>query len=122
LWGYDAQRASEPFRDYSNINLAYPYAEQPLIMEQEMSLRARSLASAVLLRPRAFDPAQEFAGIRVNATERGEFEIELPNAERAFVSLANELPAQIRVGETEIIGNAIRYARVKGNVVTGIGI
>jgi len=122
LFGYDAQRASEPFRDYSNINLAYPYAEQPLIMEREMSLRARCLASAVLLRPRAFDPAQEFADIRVNATERGDFEIALPNDERAFVSLANQLPKTIRVGATEIIGKAIRYARVQRGVVTGIGI
>jgi hypothetical protein len=122
LHGYDAQRASEPFRGHSNINLAYPYAEQPLVTETARRMGTRSFATAVLLRPSAFDPMREFEGIHVAAQNDGNFEIQLPNNERVFVSLANVLPRQIRVGEHEIFGDAIRYARTNAARVAGIGV
>lgn len=119
LVGYEEQRPSAPFLDYANINLAYPYAEQPLVMESAHSFRIRSLVSASLLRPAAFDPAQEFAGIDVTLKGRGEYEVKLPNDERAYISLANELCTQIQIGGDTLTGDAIRFARVSaGHVVT----
>lgn len=96
LAGYDDQRASAPFLDYGNINLAYPYAEQPLVREANMGSRIRSFATAVLLRPHAFDPAREFEGIHVHAPSKGVFEIELPDGKRVFVSLADQQPTLIK--------------------------
>lgn len=122
LAGYDAQRASEPFRDYSNINLAYPYAEQPLVLESEMSARARCFVSASLLRPNRFDPSQEFAGIHAALAEQGMFEVRLPDQERVFVSLANQHPTRIQLASTMFTGEAVRYLRLGDNRIAGMGV
>ena len=58
LVGYDCQKASAPFLDQSNINLAYTYSEQPMLYESQASVAARCLAAATLVRPAPFDPAQ----------------------------------------------------------------
>lgn len=122
LVGYDDQRAGEPFLDYSNINLAYPYAEQPLVRELTMSSRIRSFVTAVLLRPGSFDPAHEFRGIKVKALANGAFEIELPDQDRAFLALADHLPTTIQLANTTIHGDAIRYARLAPDRAAGIGV
>ena len=57
--------ASAPFLDQSNINLAYPYAEQPLIFETQPSVELRYLASVSLVRPAVFEPEREFDGFSV---------------------------------------------------------
>ncbi len=124
LHGYDAQRASEPFNGYSNINLAYPYAEQPLVIETTPSNKTRSFAAASLLRPAPFDPDQEFAGITLDAKPGGAFHVHLPNGDQAFVSLANELPTQLDWNGQQITGQAIRYLRANHDLthVTAIGV
>lgn len=122
LEGYDAQQASAPFLDYSNINLAYPYAEQPLVMESAPSQHIRSLAAASLLRPAPFDPALEFAGIHVTTNERGAFFADLPDGERIYLSLANELPTRLQLGEHSVSGDAIRFVRVAPGRIAGVGV
>lgn len=125
LVGYDDQRVSEPFRGYSNINLAYAYAEQPMISESRLSMRSRVLASAVLLEPAPFEPEKVFAGIEVSATQYGNFRVALPGGERAFVSLANDLPANVEVNQFRAKGDAVRLVRVNSDsswvVAMGIG-
>lgn len=122
LWGYDAQRASAPFQDYGNINLAYPYAEQPLLMESAPSQYIRSFVSASLLRPAPFDPTHEFADIQVTSNERGAFFVDLPNDEHVYISLANELSTQVEVGGQTVSGEAIRYVRVGPTRIAGVGV
>jgi hypothetical protein len=122
LVGYDEQRASEPFCDYSNINLAYPYAEQPLVMEREPGSRTRCLAAATLLRPNAFDAAREFSGIQVTANDTGSFVLTFADAERVFVSLATQLPDETHLGPVRVTGAGIRYARSSAERVAGIGV
>ncbi|HZQ07602.1 MAG TPA: DUF2264 domain-containing protein, partial [Anaerolineae bacterium] len=124
LHGYDAQRASEPFLGYSNINLAYPYAEQPLVIETAPSNKTRSFAAASLLRPAPFDPNQEFTGITIDAQQGGAFNVHLPNGDQAFVSLANELPTQLDWTGHSVTGDAIRYLRANHDLthITTIGV
>lgn len=133
LWGYDAQRASEPFRGYSNLNLAYPYAEQPLVLERIPRLGARALAAASLLRPAPFDPERELANLAVTADDSGAFEVTFADGERAFVSLANEPPTRILLSSAqrerenapiEIHGERIRCVRIRANAqsVCAIGV
>ncbi len=126
LLGYEAQRPSAPFLGQSNLNLAYPYAEQPLVAEARPSVLVRSLAAACLLRPAAFDPAQEFAGLAVAARPQpaGSFDVQLPQGECAFVALGDRLPSALDMGAATFAGPAIRYARLKPdlNLVCGLGV
>lgn len=122
LLGYDDQRASEPFLDYGNINLAYPYAEQPLVREANMSSRIRSFATAILLRPEPFDPSVEFKGIQVVVQRNGSFRLELPDGASAFISLADQPPTTTQLGDTTIHGDAIRYVRLTSDRAAGMGI
>ncbi|MCC7160950.1 MAG: DUF2264 domain-containing protein [Anaerolineae bacterium] len=122
LVGFDDQSPSAPFLDYANINLAYPYAEQPLVREANMSARIRSFAAAVLLRPGEFDPGQEFEAIHVTPQPNGAFEIRLPKDEIAYVSLADRPPPLIQVGNTIVYGDAIRYVRLAPGRVVGMGV
>lgn len=87
LWGYDNQRASAPFFGYSNINLAYGYSEFPMVCETHASVTPRMLASASLLRPAAFDPARELAGLRVRVDTDGLFELTMPDDQTLQVNL-----------------------------------
>lgn len=123
LWGYDAQQPSAPFLGYSNINLAYPYAEQPMVFEAEPKLVTRNLAAASLLSPTPFDPSEVFAGIRLEVEKEGEFYLTLPDGEWAFVSLANVLPTHIQLGTIEAWGEGLRHLRVNAasSAVTALG-
>jgi len=68
--GYNAQQPSAPFLGRSTLNLAYPYAEQPLMHEARPSVSARRLASLALARPAPFDPAAELAGFTHSRGQR----------------------------------------------------
>ena len=92
LWGYDGQQASAPFLDYSNINLAYGYAEQPMVYETHASAAPRALAAVSLIRPAPFDPEREFEGISVLVENEDSFHVTFPEGEAAFVVLGNEPP------------------------------
>jgi hypothetical protein len=94
LLGYDAQRASAPFLDHSNINLAYPYAEQPLVFEQRPSVAPRCLAAVSVVRPAAFDPAEALGGLQVEATADGQFRVALPGGSRLSWRWARRSPAR----------------------------
>jgi hypothetical protein len=112
LLGYDAQQPSAPWLGRSTLNLAYAYAEHPLVYESQPSLAPRALASVVLARPAPFDPAEELAGFSV--TERGgEFSVTGPDGALAFVALGAALPASVRLGALAFHGEALRYARCK---------
>jgi hypothetical protein len=122
LLGYDAQLASAPFLDHANLNLAYPYAEQPLVFEREPSVAPRCLASLCLVRPAPFDPAQDLSGVQAQATTAGHFQVSLPQAEQAFVALGEALPRSISIGGLSVEGRGLRYARLTANSLCGLGL
>lgn len=121
LWGYDAQQPSAPFRGFSNINLAYPYAEQPLVYEAKPKLTTRNLASASLLRPAPFDPEAEFAGIALDVEKDGTFHLAFSDGSAAFVSLANVLPTEIEIAGRTVTGEEIRHVRINAEASEVIG-
>jgi hypothetical protein len=112
LLSYDEQQASAPFRGYSNINLAYPYAEQPMVYELTPNVAPRAVASVSLVRPSSFDPAIELAGYGVSAEPKSVVRVSFPDGAEAVVALADHLPRQLVVGGVEVRGPAVRYARV----------
>jgi hypothetical protein len=124
LLGYDCQKASAPFLDQSNINVAYPYAEQPLLYESEATLTARGLASASLIRPMPFDPAVEFAGIQVEAEAPEMFRVNLPDQSIALVAPGETTPKQTNVHGVSVEGTHLRYIRMSRNLneVQGMGV
>jgi hypothetical protein len=124
LLGYDGQQASAPFRDHSNINLAYPYAEQPVVYETTAQLMPRAVASVSLVRPASFDPAAEFAGYHVTAETNGILRVAFPDGAQAAVALHDHLPQTLSVAGLEVRGPALRYARValSGAEVCGLGL
>ncbi len=116
LAGYTAQRASAPFLGRSNLNLAYAYAEQPLVYEREPSVDGRSLASVALVRPAPFDPGVELAGFAVEPGPRGHFAhlaVSFPDGEQAVVVLAPQPPTHLELAGTVFRGPAVRYARLR---------
>ncbi len=115
LVGYTGQQASAPFLGRANLNLAYPYAEQPFVCEMEPSVEGRSLASVALVRPAPFDPAVELSGFVVEPGPRGHFAVSFPDGERAAVVLAPQPPAQLELAGTVFHGPAVRYARLRPN-------
>jgi hypothetical protein len=123
LWGYDAQQPSAPFLGYSNINLGYPYAEQPMVYERAPRLVTRNLAAATLLSPTPFNPSEAFAGVQVAANEQGAFYVSFRDGELAFVSLENVLPNKVRVGTLDVMGDGVRHVRVTAATksVTALG-
>ena len=124
LSGYDCQKASAPFLDQSNINLAYSYSEQPMIHESEGRVSARCLASASLVRPVPFDPAIEFAGIKVEIESPEIFRVSLPNGESALIAPGETTPKRVTVNGLEVEGNHLRYVRVNGdrNEICGLDV
>jgi len=92
LLGYDGQCESAPFLDDPNLNLAYPYSEQPLMFEAQPSAAPRALAAVSLLRPAPFDPAREFEEFAVRVENEHSFHVKFPAGESAFVVLGNEPP------------------------------
>ncbi len=124
LIGHDSQKASAPFLDQSNINLAYTYSEQPIIYESQASVAARCLASASLVRPAAFEPAYEFGGIKVELEHPEIFRVTLPDAGSAFVAPGETTPKRIEMNGIEFEGTKMRYAQMTNdlNEVCGLGI
>ncbi len=124
LTGYDRQQASAPFLDQSNINLAYTYSEQPIIHESQASVTARCLASASLVRPAPFDPAKEFAGIRVETESPEIFRISLPDGRLAFVAPGETTPKRAAVNGIEVEGSHLRYVQLSEdlNEICGLGL
>ena len=92
LLGYKGQSVSAPFLDHPNLNLAYPYTEQPLVCENQPSAAPRVLAAVSLVRPMPFDPEREFAGFAVRVENETAFHVTFPNDETAFVVLGDEPP------------------------------
>lgn len=92
LHGYDGQCVSAPFLNHPNLNLAYPYSEQPMVYETQPRVAPRSLAAVSLVRPAPFNPEHEFAGFAVRAENEYSFHVTFPNGETAFVVLGNEPP------------------------------
>jgi hypothetical protein len=123
LAGYDGQKASAPFLDQSNINLAYTYSEQPVIYESLASAAGRCLASAALVRPAPFDPAQEFAEIKVETEAPEIFHITFPDGKVAMVAPGETTPKQVTVNGLEVEGSGIRYVQVTRdlNEIAGLG-
>ncbi len=123
LLGYDGQQASAPFLGQSNLNLAYPYAEQPLVCETEPSALVRCVAAISLARPAPFDPAAEFAQVAVAASPNGAFRISLPDGDEAFAAVGAAPPEQVSVGGVSFTGAAIRQVRVAagGQCLSGSG-
>src|SRR6266487_166572 len=124
LTGYDRQQASAPFLDQSNINLAYTYSEQPIIHESQASVTARCLSSASLVRPAPFDPAKEFAGIRVETESPEIFRISLPDGRLAFVAPGETTPNSAAVNGIEVEGSHLRYVQLSEdlNEICGLGL
>jgi len=124
LLGYDCQQASAPFLDQSNLNLAYSYAEQPILYESRASVLARCLASAALVRPAAFDPTHEFAGIEVEVEYPEIFHISLPDEGLAWVAPGETTPKRATIHGLEVEGMGLRYVQVSGdaNQICGLGL
>jgi hypothetical protein len=124
LIGYDCQKASAPFLDQSNINLAYTYSEQPLIYESQASVSARCLAAASLIRPSPFDPASEFADIKVEIESPEIFRISLPDEKTALVAPGETTPARATLNGVEVEGIGIRYVQLANdlNEISGLGL
>ena len=124
LAGYDCQKSSAPFLDQSNINLAYTYSEQPLVYESLTSVAARCLATAALIRPTPFDPASEFAGIKVEVEAPEIFRVTLPDGRLAFVAPGETMPRRATINGIEMEGTCIRYVQVTTdlNEICGLGL
>jgi hypothetical protein len=124
LLGYDCQNPSTPFLDQSNINLAYPYAEQPMVYESQPNVAARSLAAASLVRPRTFAPVAEFAGIRVETQSPEIFRISLPDGTSTLVAPGETTPRHVKVNGVDVEGMPLRYVRMSNdlNEIDGLGI
>ncbi|HEY9529231.1 MAG TPA: hypothetical protein VIR02_19225, partial [Anaerolineales bacterium] len=124
LTGYECQRASAPFLDQSNINVAYTYSEQPMLYESQASVAARCLASAALVRPAPFDPAQEFAGIEVEIESPEIFRLTLPDGSSALVTPGETTPKHATVHGLDVEGSGMRYIRVSNdsNEISGLGV
>ena len=124
LLGYDGQKASAPFLDQSNINLAYPYSEQPMIYESRASVAARCLAAASLVRPTPFDPMVEFEGINVESEAPEIFRINLPNDKVALVAPGETTPHRLKVRQIDVEGIRLRYIRLSKDLdeIEGLGV
>jgi hypothetical protein len=124
LLGYECQQASAPFLDQSNINLAYRYSEQPMLYESQSNVAARCLAAASLVRSTPFDPAQEFAGIKVETESPEIFRVSLPNKRMALVAPGETTPKRVTVNGLDVEGSSIRYVQVAEdlNEISGLGL
>jgi hypothetical protein len=116
LAGYDCQAASAPFRDQANINLAYPYSEQPVVYEAQASVTARCLATASLVRPALFEPGDEFAGIEVRVEAPEIFRVRLPGDVHALVAPGETTPKQVSLQGIDLRGPKLRYCQVSANL------
>ena len=110
--------------DQSNINLAYPYSEQPVIYESQTSVAARSLAAASILRPSPFDPVEEFTGINVETEAPEMFRIRLPDESMALVAPGETTPKHVIVNGVDVEGIRLRYVRMTKDLsqIDGLGL
>ena len=124
LLGYDCQKVSAPFLDQSNINLAYPYAEQPVIYESQASVTARCLASASLVRPMPFEPLEDFAGVNVEIESPEMFRVSLPDRSRALVAPGETTPKRANVHGVDVEGTGFHYIHMSQdlNDIEGLGV
>lgn len=124
LIGYESQQTSAPFLDQSNINVAYTYSEQPVLYEARASVAARCLASAALVRPASFDPAMEFAGIKVELESPEIFLVTLPDRSLALVAPGETTPKRVTVNGLDVEGMSMRYVRVSSDAseICGLGV
>ena len=124
LAGYDCQKVSAPFLDQSNINVAHTYSEQPVLYESQGSVVGRCLASAALVRPAAFDPAEEFAEVNVEIKYPEIFRLTLPDGSLAMVAPGETTPRQTTVHGLEIHGSGIRFVQVSNDSseISGLGV
>jgi hypothetical protein len=124
LIGYDSQKASAPFLGQSNIHLAYPYSEQPMVYESQASVSARCLAAASLVRPMPFDPATEFQGIDVSTEAPEMFRIRLPDEKIGVVATGETTPSHVNAHGLDIEGIRLRYIRVSKDLdkIDGLGV
>lgn len=124
LLGYDSQQVSAPFLGQSNLNLAYTYAEQPLVCEARPSVAPRNLAAVSLVRPAPFDPAIEFSGIEISTPTADLFHVKMPDGGTACVAPAETTPKKLTVGGIEVEGSELRYARLQSDLsdVCGLGV
>jgi hypothetical protein len=124
LIGYECQRASAPFLDQSNINLADLYSEQPIVYESQASVAGRCLAAASLVRPAPFDPVKEFADIKVEIESPEMFHVHLPNGGLALVAPGETTPKHVSINGMEVEGGPMRYVHMTKdlNEVCGLGI
>jgi hypothetical protein len=124
LIGYDSQNPSSPFLDQSNINLAYPYSEQPTVYESQASVTARCLAAASLVRPSAFDPAVALAGINVETEAPEIFRLTLPDGGTALVAPSETTPKHVKVNGADLEGISLRYVRLSNDLseIAGLGL
>ena len=124
LNSYNGQKASVPFLDQSNINLAYNYSEQPIVYESEVNIAARCLAAASLVRPTPFDPATEFSGIKVEVEYPEIFHVTLPDGRLALIAPGETTPKRATVNGIDVEGIRIRYAQVSKdlNEICGLGL
>lgn len=123
LFGYDCQDRSGPFLDQSNSNLAYPYAEQPVVYESHASVAARCLAAASIVRPSPFDPATAFAGIKVDTEAPEIFRISLPDERIAFVAPGETTPRHVKINGVTVEGIRLRYVQMSKDLseIAGLG-
>jgi hypothetical protein len=123
LLGYDSQQPSAPFLGHSNLNLAYAYAEQPMLNESQPSDSSRLLASASLIRPEPFDPAHEFTGITASARSERSLQFAFPDGTQVFAVLGDPCSTTITLNQIEVEGN-LRFVSIKPNATafTGVGI
>jgi hypothetical protein len=124
LLGYDGQAVSAPFLGHSNLNLAYPYSEQPLVCESQSSAEPRALAALSLVRPQPFDPALEFDGISVVSLSNAAFRVTFPDGEQAFVALGDAPASSTSLAGISVIGEGIRCVRISRdtNQLCGLGV
>jgi hypothetical protein len=124
LLGYDGQAASAPWLGYSNINLAYAYAEQPQVFESQASGAPRLVAAASLLRPQPFYPAAELAEFVVAPARSGAARVTLPDREMAWIALGDETPGLVEAAGVTAEGVGLRLLRVTPGAgrICGVGI
>jgi hypothetical protein len=124
LWGYDGQSASAPWQGYSNLNLAYAYAEQPLVFETQPSAEPRLLAAASLLRPQPFEAAAEFAGIRLSPQGAEAFRVTWPDGDTAWAALGETPPRHVELAGVAAEGEGLRCLRLSRDAqrICGFGL
>jgi hypothetical protein len=124
LLGYDGQAVSAPFLGHPNLNLAFPYAEQPLVCELQSRVEPRPLAALSLVRPEPFDPALEFDGTSVGSLSSDALQVTFPDGEQAFVSLGDAPPSSTSLAGISVTGEGIRCVRISRGIdrLCGFGI